>query len=321
MDYPSVDPDLVPLLEGFPPIDLTAETLAGFREAFASLSVMPDPASHPEVRIEEVRIPGPGDAGSLRCLLYTPTAGRLEGALLHIHSGGFVMGSPEMDGARNVALVRAVGCALLSVDYRLAPEHPHPAALEDAHAALVWLAGRDVARGVRRSRIGVLGESAGGGLAASLALLARDRRSVPLTCQALIYPMLTPPDRAVDPPAAETRTGRYIWTRTSNAFGWSAYLPTSSRNAGPDVAGVAADLSALPPTFIAVGDLDLFVHDDLAYAARLLAAGTGVEAHLYPGAIHGFDRALDSRVSGRFHDDLFAFLRRHLTADGGGATG
>lgn len=315
MDHPNVDPALVPLLEGFPPIDVTAETLAGFRSAIASMSVMPDPATHPDVRIEEIRVPGPeAGAGAVRCLLYTPAGRPPDGALLHVHAGGFVMGSPEMDGARNVELVRSVGCALLSVDYRLAPEHPHPAALEDAHAALLWLASQSGAAGLPRRPIGIIGESAGGGLAASLALLARNRRSVAVACQALIYPMLVPPDRSVEPRAAQGRTGRYIWTRASNAFGWTSYLPRPETGDVPGLAGLAGDLSGLPPAFLAVGDIDLFVYDDLAYAARLLAAGCAVDAHVYAGAIHGFDRAAEAPVSRRFQQELVAFLRRHLGA-------
>ncbi len=311
-DKNQVDPALWPLVEGFPPIDVTAETLAGFREALIGMSVMPDPASHGDVGITEVRVPGSAGAPEVRCLLFKPTQRAATSALLHIHSGGFVMGTVEMDAARNIELVRGVGCAILSVDYRLAPEHPHPAALEDCHAALAWLGAQVSALGISPARIGVIGESAGGGLAASLALLARDRHSVALACQALVYPMLVPPAQSVDTATPDPRTGRYIWTRTSNAFAWSACLG----NRAPDpatIAGLAHDLTQLPPAFMAVGDIDLFVHDDLAYVGRLLRGGCAVEAHLFPGAIHGFDRAVDAPVSQRFMRKLIAFLNRHLT--------
>jgi acetyl esterase/lipase len=307
-----VDPALWPLVEGFPPIDLSAEALPGFRAAMVELTVVPEPASHPDVRIEELKIAGGAAATpTIRCLLFTPTQRASAAALLHIHGGGFVMGSPEMDVARNIELVRATGCAILSVDYRLAPEHPHPAGLEDCHAALVWLAAQAEALGIPGGRIGVIGESAGGGLAAALALLARDRQSVALACQVLIYPMLVPPAQSLDASVRDGRAGRYIWTRASNDFCWSAYLGRSSPSAAT-IAGLAPDVAGLPPTFVAVGELDLFVHDNLAYASRLLAAGVSVEAHVDPGAVHGFDRMVEAGVSVRYTRELVGFVMRHL---------
>lgn len=302
-DMTGVDPELLPLIEGFPPIDVSRETLAGFRAAMIEMSPLPDPADHADVTIEALRLPG-----DLRCLLLRPAAGPSAGALLHIHGGGYVMGAPEMDVSRNIALVRATGCAILSVDYRLAPEHPHPTGLEDCHEALVWLASEAERLGVPAGRIGVIGESAGGGLAASLALMARDRGAVALACQILVYPMLVPHDRALDAP--DRRTGRFIWTRASNAYCWSACLPQGTDERW--IAGLATELAGLPPTWLAVGDLDLFVHDDLAYVGRLMGAGVSVEAHLYPGAIHGFDRMREAAVSLRYERDLIAFIRRHL---------
>jgi acetyl esterase len=298
MSYQHVDPALWPLVETFPPIDLSAETLAPFRAAVREMSPMPDPATHADVRIEAVA------AGGIRCLLYRPAQHKSGGALLHIHGGGFVMGLPEMDAARNIELVRATGSTILSVDYRLAPEHPYPAALEDCHTALAWLAAQLGSWGIPTKRIGVIGESAGGGLAAELAAMARDRGSVALACQILIYPMLVPPQQSLDTSAPDPRTGQYIWNRASNTYAWSTYL-----------AGATLQeplLKGLPPTFIAVGDIDLFVHDNLAHAGRLLAAGVSTEAHVYPGAIHGFDRMVDAPVSIRYARDLAAFIQKHL---------
>jgi acetyl esterase/lipase len=309
----NVDPALWPLVESFPPIDVSAETLNGFRAAMAELSAVPDASSHADVRVQELTITGGGAAAqTIRCLLFTPAERAATAALLHIHGGGFVMGSPEMDVVRNVELVRATGCAILSVDYRLAPEYPHPAALEDCHAALVWLAGQAEALGIASGRIGVIGESAGGGLAAALALLARDRGSVELACQVLIYPMLVPPGESLDASVRDARTGRYIWTRASNDYCWSAYLSGAVPGGSATVAGLAPDLARLPPVFLAVGELDLFVHDNFAYVGRLLAAGCSVEAHLYPGAIHGFDRMMDAGVSLRYAGELVAFVVRQL---------
>jgi acetyl esterase/lipase len=301
-----VDPALWPLVEGFPPIDLSAETLPGFRDAMVGLSVMPDASTHADVRIEEVKVQ------NVRCLLYRPTQQTAKaGALLHIHGGGFVMGIPEGDAARNIELVRATGCTILSVDYRLAPEHPHPAGLEDCHAALVWLTAQAKALGFASGRIGVIGESAGGGLAASLALLARDRHSVALSCQVLIYPMLMPPAQSLDATTPDPHAGRYIWTRASNSYAWSANLSGAAVDK-TTIAGLAPNVAGLPSTFLAVGALDLFVHDNLAYTSRLIAAGCSVEAHVYPGAIHAFDRMVEAEVSVSYTRELIAFIRRHL---------
>ena len=299
-----VDPALWPLVEAFPPIDISAETLPGFRAAMVELSVKPDPSTHTDVRIEDV------SANNVRCLLFKPQRAS-GGALLHIHGGGFVMGNPEMDVARNIDLARATGCTIVSVDYRLAPEHPHPAGLEDCHTALVWLASQARSLGIKPDRIGVIGESAGGGLAAALALMARDRHLVALACQVLIYPMLVPPGQSIDVLVPDPRTGRHIWTRASNNFAWSANLSGAPANPAT-VAGLATDVSALPPAFLAVGELDLFVYDNFAYVGKLLRAGCSVEAHLYPGAIHGFDRMVDAAVSQAFTRELVDFVRRRL---------
>jgi len=308
----NVDPALWPLVEAFPPVAVSAETLHAFRAAMVELSVRPEASTHSDVRIEEVNVPGGGAAArSIRCLLFTPAWNPPRGALLHVHGGGFVMGMPEMDVARNIELVRAAGCAILSVDYRLAPEHPHPAGLEDCHAALRWLAAQAQALQIPVARMGVIGESAGGGLAAALAMLTRNRGPVELACQVLVYPMLVPPRHSIDTSRPDPRSGRHIWTRDSNDYCWSAYISDATVDAAA-IAGLAPDLEGLPPAFIAVGELDLFVHDNLAYSSRLLAAGCAVEAHLYPGAIHGFDRMVDAAVSQRYWRDLLAFLQRHL---------
>lgn len=308
----SVDPELLPLIEAFPPLDLSAETLPGFRAAITELSVAPDPETYRDIAIDEVRVPNAGPSkAEIRCLLFRPEHGESRGALVHIHGGGFVMGQPEMDIARNIELVRATGCTILSVDYRLAPEHPHPAGLEDCHSAAVWLADQSKALRFPAERLGVIGESAGGGLAASLALMARDKGSVRFACQVLIYPMLVPPEHSVDTAEPDERTGRYIWSRASNAFGWSALLPAGAASS-KTIAGIATDLSGLPPAFLAVGELDLFVHDNLDFAAKLLRAGNSAEAHLYPAAVHGFDRMADAAVSQRYTRDLIDFLKRYV---------
>lgn len=309
-----LDQELVPLLAGFPDIPLNAETLIGFRESVNEVSVLPDPASHPSVTIEEVLVPSGASQSPeapVRCLLYRPTSGAVNGALLHIHGGGFVMGVPEMDALRNAALVQETGCVVLSVDYRLAPENPHPAGLEDCHTGLVWLAAQAGALGFDAAKIGVIGESAGGGFAGSLALLARDRGSVKLAAMALIYPMATLPGDEVEATKNDSKIGRYIWPESSNKFGWECLVKGVDFDRETLIA-TADNVGNLPPAFVAAAELDLFAHDNLAFASRLMAAGNQVEAHCYPGAFHAFDRMAEAQVAQHFTRDLVSFLRRHL---------
>jgi len=305
---PHLDPELAPLLENFPDTPVNEQTLPGFRAAMKGMAVLPDPADHPEVTVEEVSVPRQ-DGGAVRCLHISPAKSEPTGALLHAHGGGFVMGAPEMDVPRNIALVEALGCSILSVDYRLAPEHPHPAGLEDCYAGLTWLLSTTRESGVP---VGLIGDSAGGGLAASLALLARDRGDRALACQALIYPMLSPPGYESEASTADARIGRYIWPRESNQFSWAAYLGSETPDPAT-LAGLTSELANLPPAFIAAAELDLFAHDNLAYASRLMAAGNRVETHCYPASFHGFDRMAGAAVSRRFTRDLVDFLARHLS--------
>jgi acetyl esterase/lipase len=219
-------------------------------------------------------------ASGIRVRLHAPAG--LAGAtpaLLWMHGGGYVMGRASQDDALCRRFSRELGITVAAVDYRLAPEHPYPAPLDDCYAALTWLAGLP---GVDPARVAIGGASAGGGLAAALALLARDRAEVTPVLQLLTYPMLDdrsstlPPDR------------RYrLWTPRSNRFGWASYLG----DADPQRAVPArrADLSGLPAAWIGVGGLDLFHDEDLAYADRLRQAGVGCRVEVVPGAFHGFD--------------------------------
>jgi acetyl esterase/lipase len=219
-----------------------------------------------------------------------------------------------MNDARNRLLARDVGCIVMSVDYRLAPETPFPGAVEDAYAALRWLETHAQELGVDADRIVVAGESAGGGLAAALAILARDRGNSPLSAQILVYPML---DDRTGPGHDHPHTGQFVWTRDNNQMGWSAYL--GGLPGEDDVPASAAparcrDLSGLAPAFIACGTLDLFLEEDMEYARRLVRAGVPTELHLYPGAFHAFDLIADARVSKNFRRDLHNALERAFEA-------
>jgi len=224
-------------------------------------------------------------------------------ALLWIHGGGYVIGTAQQDDALCRRFVRELGITVAAVDYRLAPEHPYPAPLEDCYSALTWLAGLPA---IDPARVAIGGASAGGGLAAALALLARDRGEVTPTLQLLAYPMLD--DRS----GAGPKSPKYrLWGPRSNRFGWAAYLG----NADPQVAVPArrADLSGLPPAWIGVGTHDLFHDEDVAYAERLTAAGVPCQIEVIPGAFHGFDLVVPKAgVSQSFFASQCASLRTAL---------
>jgi acetyl esterase/lipase len=222
-------------------------------------------------------------------------------ALLWIHGGGYVIGNAAQDDALCRRFARELGATVASVDYRLAPEHPYPAPVEDCYSALRWLARLPA---VDPSRVAIGGASAGGGLAAALALLARDRAEVPVAAQLLVYPMLD--DRTVERDDLHN-PGHRLWNHSSNKFGWACYLG----DADPDIAVPARreDLSGLPPAWIGVGALDLFHDEDLAYAERLRAAGVPCQVEVVSGAFHGFDAIVPkAEVSQSFFNSQRAAL-------------
>jgi acetyl esterase/lipase len=224
-------------------------------------------------------------------------------ALLWIHGGGYVIGHAGQDDVLCRRFARELNATVASVDYRLAPEHPYPAPLDDCYSALKWLAALP---SVDPARVAIGGASAGGGLAAALALLARDRAEVPLIAQLLVYPMLD--DRTVERNGLD-KPGHRLWNQSSNRFGWDAYLGDADRDVA--VPARREDLSGLPPAWLGVGSLDLFHDEDLAYAERLRAAGVPCEVEVVPGAFHGFDGiAPKAEVSQAFFRSQCALLRQ-----------
>jgi acetyl esterase/lipase len=228
-------------------------------------------------------------------------------ALLWLHGGGYVLGDAQQDDALCHRFAREVGVTVAAVDYRLAPEHPYPAPLEDCYTALTWLTGLPA---VDPARVAIGGASAGGGLAAALALLARDRGEIAPVLQLLAYPMLD--DRSGEGP---NNANYRLWSPKSNRFGWKAYLG----DADPQVAVPARrdDLSGLAPAWIGVGTHDLFHDEDLAYAERLSAAGVPCHVEVVPGAFHGFDQVLPKAgVSQAFFASQCDSLRAALAPKG-----
>jgi acetyl esterase/lipase len=231
-------------------------------------------------------------------------------AVLWIHGGGYVMGTAAQDDDGCQELARSLGAVVAAVDYRLAPEHPHPAPIEDCYHALMWLAAQP---DVDPSRIAIAGASAGGGLAAALTALAVDRGEVAPAFQLLVYPMLD--DRTVlTAPDVDERNLR-LWDTRSNRYGWSSYLgaePGSSEVPLDAVPARREDLSGLPPAWIGVGTLDLFHREGVTHADRLREAGVACDLHVVPGAFHGFDMVRRAPVVKEFRAAQLAALAAAL---------
>jgi acetyl esterase/lipase len=231
-------------------------------------------------------------------------------AIYFIHGGGMVAGNPRTDLPPILDQASALGLVVVSVDYRLAPEHPHPTPVEDCYRGLLTAAS---APEIDPTRIVIAGVSAGGGLAAAVTLLARDRAAPPLMGQLLICPML---DDRNDSFSGRQMAGLGVWDREANALGWSSLLGDAS--GGPDVSPYAAparaeDLSGLPPTYLDVGSAETFRDEDVAYAQRIWTFGGRAELHVWPGAFHGFDGLVPhAALSEAARNARLAWLRRLL---------
>lgn len=317
--FDRLDPELIEPLAGF--VELTGggidlHDIDGTRAMLAEMlaAVTADLPPTQGVATEDRDLPGSEGAPNVAVRIYQPIERpkRLP-ALLWIHGGGHVLGSVEEDDLVAAYFADSVQCVVVSVDYRLSPEHPFPSSLDDCYAALTWLATNCDELGVDPSRIAIGGVSAGGGLAAGLALLARDRSEVEVIFQLLVYPMLD--DRNVEQ-SGDGVADTFVWTRENNLMGWEAYLARVP--GGEAVSQYAAparsdDLAGLPPAYIPVGELDLFVDENIEYGRRLIEAGVAAEIHVYPGGYHGFDIfGPDAVVSQRFTRDRDEALRRAL---------
>ncbi len=281
---------------------LTDDTVASVRSMWSAapppeLSDQVDRTWHdlPGTDGVTVRVHRPVDAEGVRpCMVW-------------IHGGGLVIGTAAGDDARFDRWCQLFGIVGVAVEYRLAPETKYPGPLEDCYAALQWVHDNAATLGVDPARVGIGGASAGGGLAAGLALLARDRSELALAYQLLIYPMIDDRQTTVSSTWADP-----IWPPSANTYGWTAYL--GAAKGGPDVpiyaaAARAVDLSHLPPAFICVGALDGFSDEDIDYAVRLRHAGVPAELHVYDGAPHGFDSLMPgSTVARRCVSDMEEWL-------------
>lgn len=311
-----VDPELRPLLP------LMEQALGGIsaanlpeRRAAASAQLAAMKAKVPAntaVIMRDVQAAGPEGAPDVKVRVYAGKEKAGRPGILWIHGGGMIVGSIGADDGNCSTFAEQLDAVVVSVEYRLAPENPHPAPVEDCYAALVWMAAHANELGLDLTRIAVAGASAGGGLAAATALLARDRGGPALAFQCLTYPML---DDRNETPSSHEFTGIASWSREHNALGWSALL--CGKAGGADVSMYAAparatSLAGLPPALIQVGELEVFRDEDMAYATRLMQAGVAAELHVYAGAIHAWDMVAGAAVTQRLRADRLAALRRAL---------
>jgi len=303
LQFPTLDPELAPIVEFLPDTTGSFDDVAAAREAMAMMIPTGRLPGEELLDIVDVRVDG-----GVPARLYRPkdAAGQLPG-VLYIHGGGFCVGSMEIEHGGAVQLAAGLGVVVLNVDYRLAPEHPYPAGLDDCYAALEYLVALD---GVDPERIAVHGQSAGGGLAAAVALLARDRGGPAIFLQSLGIPEL---DDRLETVSMNAFVDTPMWSRPQAVASWKHYL------GGMEADGYAAparteDLSGLPAAYITTMELDPLRDEGILYAMRLLAAGVSVELHSYPGTFHGSALAVDAAVSRRMTAELLVVLGARLGA-------
>lgn len=280
---------------GAPPLHQMSVSEA--RAALAQLVAEHGPHRDSSAQITDDNIPGPADRIPIR--IYTPSGSRPHPALVYFHGGGFVLGDLDTsDGACSVLAARA-HAVVISVDYRLAPEHPFPAAVEDAWAATRWVAEHAAELGVSVDRIAVGGDSAGANLAAVVALLARDADGPALTSQLLLYPIT---DAGAYSASYEANAEGYFLTKDTMRWFLQHYLPDEADRADWRASpGRAPDLTGLPPALVVTAEYDPVRGEAEAYATRLRQAGCQVTSTRYPGQIHGFAASLAGAMDDGHH--------------------
>lgn len=309
----AIDPELEAFIELLPPAEL--DDLDGARARILDIvGALNAGVDLTGVRVTDHLVPGPEGGADVPVRVYAPDEAAPAGgrpALLDIHGGGFTTGSIEMEHGFCVAAARRLGIVAATVEYRLAPEHPFPAGIEDCFAALRWLHDSAEEFGIDRDRIGVGGQSAGGGLAAGTALLARDRGGPPLCFQFLGIPEL---DHRLETASMRAFTDTPMWSRPQAIVSWQRYL-------GPDHTGevspyaspsIASGLAGLPPAYVTTMEFDPLRDEGILYALRMMEAGVQVELHSYPGTFHGSALVTTAAVSRRATDELFVALGRGL---------
>ncbi|WP_374414626.1 alpha/beta hydrolase [Novosphingobium colocasiae] len=304
-----IDPEIADFLKLWPIRDLSPTSLAAARALLqeivtAQFDAMGADRADSDMTREERVIPGGKGQPDVRAVIHRPVGDAITPGYFHVHGGGYVMGAPEFTDSRDRAVVTRHGCTVISPAYRLAPETKFPGAVEDCYLALKWFHENARALGVDPDCIIVGGESAGGGLAAALTVLVRDRGEIPIAGQLLAYPMLD--DRTGSTVQPGRFSGEFLWTAAENRFGWASLLPCppGSDNVSPYAAAArTTDMAGLPPTYILTGALDLFLDENMDFIRRLIHAGVPAGLTVYPGAYHAFDLAGETRLGRAFAAD------------------
>jgi len=299
-----IDPELRDFALNFPKLMFSDETLPMIRQMeseYFSMVELPKNVSRNEIMVKSIK-----DEHQIRCLVYKPIGEGPFPIYLHFHGGGMVMGAPENSDERNVNLCSELNAVVVSVDYRLAPEHPYPAALEDAYSVLSHVSRNSSDLNIDRNRIAIGGESAGGGLAATLAILNRELGHYRICQQILVYPMLDP-KTGLGSYLEEPELGHYCWTRAHNDFAWKAYVPV--KDECNFIPANVDELVNLPPVWMPIGDKDLFLYEAREYTDRLRLAQVHVDYDEYPNAPHGFYITKTAKISQQFERKYIAVLK------------
>ncbi|MFC0108233.1 alpha/beta hydrolase [Kibdelosporangium aridum] len=316
MSY-AFDADLLPWLDLVPDVTLTDyESLAAARAKMSETRFQTPPyePSQP-IDVRDELVPGPQGAPDVRVRIYTPPGDGPRPGLVYIHGGGFIVGDLDTSDSASLKYADQLGIVVVSVDYRLAPETPFPGPVEDCYAALVWTANKASELGIDPARIGVAGESAGGGLTAGTVLLARDRGGPAIVFQYLGVPEI---DDRLETESMRAYVDTPLWNYPNAVFSWDAYLGEGKRGTA-DVSPYAAparatDLSGLPPTVVTVCQFDPLRDEGFEYARRLSHANVPTELRVYAGTFHGSQMVTEAAVTKRMADDQLADLRRGLQA-------
>jgi len=306
-----MDPELAAVIPFRPVLDFANFTVcrAMLKQGAAANQDAPRQPWRDEVEVSDRCIPGPPGAPEIPVRIYRPKAGGIRPGLVYFHAGAFILGELNMFDQACGGYATNSDLVVISVDYRLAPEHPFPAAPEDCYAALEWTVANAEALAIDPTSVAVGGGSAGGGLSAAVALMSRDRRGPPIAFQLLLHPVL---DDRLDTVSVQAFPNTPMWNSHDVAVMWDLYLGPDRRNVSPYAAPArAGDLSGLPPAYLLTSEFDPLRDEGIAYALRLLDAGVPVELHNVPGTFHAFD-SFPTAVSRAATAEQHGALRRAL---------